>query len=140
MERGVIHGVDKKRVYIRATQNPACTTCHAKHLCLQSRGRNRIIPVKKKKEHASLKKGDKIAFEINPFQSTKATSFFYGLPIVGIIAGFGVGNIITTDEIGIFLITVIVTIIAFDIQYIVKKKYNFFKEIKVEIKQLLATK
>jgi len=133
MEQGVIHGMDKKRIYLKTKHNSNCEKCHAKHLCLSSKGKDRIIPVAKKRHHIELKKGDRVYFEINPIQSTKATSFFYGLPIIGVVAGFFVGISVTGEDIGIIMITALFTILAFDIQRLIKKRYNIFKEIDVEI-------
>jgi positive regulator of sigma E activity len=135
MEKGTIHGVDKKRVYIRTTHKTTCRSCHAKHLCLGSKEKHRIIPATKKSHHKDLKKGDKVLFQINPRQSILTTTVIYGIPIVSILLGLLIGLIITDNETGILLLTVLFIALGIHIQYMIKKRYNIFRELDVDIKK-----
>ena len=60
---------------------------------------------------------------------------FYGLPIGGVLVGYGVARSITIEESGILIITALFVVLAFYTKYLIKKRYNLLREIDVNIRK-----
>jgi positive regulator of sigma E activity len=135
MEKGVVYGVDKKRLYILTSFKPACKDCSAKHLCLDTKNSKKIIPAMKRKHHYDFKKGDEVLFELSPAQNTMAVLFFYGIPLLSVVVGLLFGKIFTNDETGLLILTTLFVLLGIDLQLIIKKTYNPFKELDVEVQK-----
>ncbi len=132
MKKGVVHSKDNKRTYIATYHKNVDSHEHAKHL-IPGKRKMKILPSKYKKHHDHFEIGDKVMFEIHKIDNTLIMTFYFGLPILGLILGLAIGNIVAKTEVGVLLYMIMFMLLGINLKYIMWKDFNVFREIDVKI-------
>ena len=80
---GVISRVEKDRVFVRITQNTACSECHAKSMCHLSGSKEKMIDVPVNVHQFS--EGSRVLVSGRTSMGWKAVAYAFFLPLVLIV-------------------------------------------------------
>ncbi len=134
IEQGEIIKIDNDKVIIKVTRDSDCESCH---LCEEKSDGSFIIEVP---DPGGLNPGDLVKIEIPEKKMIQGALLLYGLPILGLFAGFFIGNILSkligltsSQELFSVIIGFTTFVLAFLlVKYFYKKKSGPFSAAIVE--------
>ena len=81
--KGIIEKIEGDRVFVRITQQSACSGCHAKSMCTASEQKEKIVEVQARGERFSV--NEMVEVYARSCVGLKAVWWAFVLPLIGII-------------------------------------------------------
>lgn len=129
MAKAVVHSKDDKRTYLIVESKHVKKHSHI----FPGKHSKKIVPVKKRKHHSSLKKGDKVNFSLNSKDSSFAHILFLSIPIITTLIGLFISLYLVQELVGTVITIHLFMFLGFSIKSIIGKRWNIFAEIDVKI-------
>ena len=89
--KGIIEKIEGDRVFVRITQQSACSGCHAKSMCTASEQKVKIVEVKARGEQFSV--NEKVEVCARSSVGLKAVWWAFVLPLIGIVTVVVAGSV-----------------------------------------------
>lgn len=88
-EEGVVTAVGPASAWVKTTRSSACKSCSARHSCTPQENNETLVEVV---NPIKAKVGDRILLSIESAALLKAAFLIYVFPILGMLAGAGLGQ------------------------------------------------
>jgi sigma-E factor negative regulatory protein RseC len=88
-EEGIVTTLTDTGAWIKTQKNSACAACSARHSCQTDGGEEAKVEVR---NDANARLGDRVIIHFNTASLLKATFLLYIVPILGLLAGAGIGQ------------------------------------------------
>ncbi len=118
---GTVRKVDDNSVIVSITSNSACSGCHAEGLCGISGNEEKIIDIRGR---YNVSPGDAVIVMIEQSAGYKAVVLSYLVPLVIVIAGLIVCNLLSLNELSAGLISISLVVPWYLILYLFRNKIN----------------
>jgi positive regulator of sigma E activity len=118
---GTVKKVDGNSVLVSITSNSACSGCHAEGLCGISGKEEKIIDIKGRYE---VSPGDSVTVMMEQSTGYKAVVLSYLIPLVIVITGLIICNILSLNELTAGLVSISLLGPWYLILYLFRNKIN----------------
>jgi len=88
-EQGIVTALTDTGAWIKTQKNSACAACSARHSCKTDGGEEAKVEVR---NNVNARLGDRVVIHFNTASLLKAAFLLYVVPILGLLAGAGIGQ------------------------------------------------
>ncbi len=120
---GIIEKVEKDKIFVKILSQSACSTCHAKSVCMVSEVEEKIVEVGNEQPD-KWKPGDQVNVHMEKSLGTKAVFLGYMLPLIILVLSLIILLSLMHDEGLAAIISILILFHYYLVLYLIKDKLS----------------